>query len=387
MKILHVINTLSAGGAELHLLTLCRHLQRQGAKIVVACLREQVKGSRTLRPDFEKAGVRVVNLFMESRLSVAGLGRLIRLLRQEKPDIIHTHLPRADFLGAVSRVLQPSLRWICSVHDIYQESWAGRWTLPLLDSVWRRADAVIAISGAVQEWLAAQRCIPADKIVVLRYGIEAEPFLQPQRDMRREWGLHENVVVGSIGRLEPRKAHERLLHAMPTILRQTPHAALLIAGHDPWGYGRHLQELIERLALQKQVRLVGFQGDIPSFLHALDVFAFASRSEGFGQVVIEAMAAGKPVAASNIAPLTEIVVDRKTGILVEPQNPEAFAQAISWLLAHPEEARRFGRQGQERVRRYFSAEKMSAETISLYQTLLHPQDKTAGSACPTWSAP
>jgi glycosyltransferase involved in cell wall biosynthesis len=370
MKILHVINTLSTGGAELHLLTLCRQLRRQGVETTVACLRERVKGSCTLRPDFEREGIRVVNLAADNQLTVAWFGRLLYLLRQERPDIIHTHLPRADFVGAVARALQPALRWICSVHDIYQESWAGCWTLPFFSRLWRRADAVIAISRAVKAWLVAQQRVPSDKMVVLHYGIESEYFLRSRTDLRQAWGLGEQALIGSIGRLEPRKAHACLLQAMPTILSQAPHAALLIAGHDPWDYGKYLRELVDLLGLQKQARLIGFQQDVPSFLHALDVFAFASRSEGFGQVVIEAMAAGKPVVACNIAPITEVVVDGKTGILVEPENPLAFAQAISWLLAHPEEARCFGRQGQERVQSYFSAERMSAEILSLYNSVL-----------------
>jgi glycosyltransferase involved in cell wall biosynthesis len=336
----------------------------------VACLREHVEGSRTLRSDFEQAGIRVVNLPLEHRFSLGWFGPLNRLLRQERPDILHSHLPRADLVAAIGRVLHPSSRWICSVHNIYREYWAGHWTLPLLDYVWRRADAVIAISGAVKEWLVTQRRVPSDKIIILRYGIEAEQFRRAQSDLRRAWGLPQHAVVGSIGRLEPRKAHECLLRAMPTLLQQAPRATLLIAGHDPWGYGPHLQEVMESLALRERARLVGFQSDIPSFLHALDVFAFASCSEGFGQVVIEAMAAAKPVVANKIAPLTEIVVDGETGILVEPNNPQAFARAISWLLAHPEEASRFGRQGQERVQRYFSAARMSAETVSLYNTFI-----------------
>lgn len=370
MKILHVINTLAAGGAELHLLTLCRRLQRQGVELTVACFREQVKGSRGLRPEFEQAGVRVVHLAPRPGFPGAWLSQFARLLQDERPDILHTHLPRADLVGVVGRVLQPSLRWICSVHDIYQESWSGRRALPLFGFVWRRADAVIAISSAVKKWLSKQRRVPLDKMVVLHYGVELAPFRRPRVDLRQDWGLDQQAVIGSIGRLEPRKAHDCLLRAMPAILQQTPRAALLIAGHDPWGYGKDLQTVVENLGLQERARLVGFQHDIPSFLHALDVFAFASRSEGFGQVVIEAMAAGKPVVASNIAPMTEIVVDGKTGILVEPQNPGAFAHAISWLLAHREEAQRFGRQGQERVQQYFSAERMLAETLSLYNAVV-----------------
>ena len=121
------------------------------------------------------------------------------------------------------------------------------------------------------------------------------------------------------------------------------------------------------------MRLIGFESDVPAFLHTLDVFALASRSEGFGQVLIEAMAAGKPVVASRIAPLTEIVVDGDTGLLVEPENPKAFAEAIVWLLTHPNVAQQMGRRGQKRVRDHFSAEQMAAETLALYQQVLSAQ--------------
>jgi glycosyltransferase involved in cell wall biosynthesis len=157
---------------------------------------------------------------------------------------------------------------------------------------------------------------------------------------------------------------------MPTVVEHTPTACLLIAGHDPWGYGKDLQVLIDELRLTERVRLVGFQSDVPSFLHALDVFAFASRSEGFGQVVIEAMAAGKPVVASKIPPLTEIVADDETGLLVEPEKPQAFAKGLSWLLNRPEEQRLMGIRGQQRVMRLFSAEKMMTDTVSVYQELV-----------------
>jgi glycosyltransferase involved in cell wall biosynthesis len=118
------------------------------------------------------------------------------------------------------------------------------------------------------------------------------------------------------------------------------------------------------------LRFLGFQNDVPSFLHAIDVFAFASRSEGFGQVVIEAMAAGKPVVASRIAPLTEIVVDGETGLWAELENPKSFAEKILWLLSHPEESRAMGRRGKERVYTLFSASRMVEETVCVYEATL-----------------
>jgi glycosyltransferase involved in cell wall biosynthesis len=369
VKILHLINTLSVGGAELHLLTLCRYLKQHGVELVVACLREQVKGSRSLRPDFEREGICVVNLQADSRYNARFPVRLISLLKKERPDILHTHLPRADFGGAVGHLLCPSIPWVCSVHDVYNGSWSAERILALCSLLWREADGVIAISDAVKDWLVKERNVPSAKVTVIQYGIEPERFARPDADLRKTWRLEGRAVVGSIGRLEPRKAHDRLIRAMPALLEQVPNASLMIAGHDPWGYSKDLHALIAELGLEEQVRLVGFQADVASFLGALDVFAFASRSEGFGQVVIEAMAAGKPVVASKISPLTQIVADGETGLLVEPERPGAFARALSWLLTHPEEAQHMGMQGRERIYSHFSAEKMVAKVMSLYDEL------------------
>jgi glycosyltransferase involved in cell wall biosynthesis len=370
VKVLHLINTLSAGGAELHLLTLCRHLKRRGLNLVVACLKEEVSGSRSLRPDFHREGIPVIDLHAERRFEARCIPRLFRLLRAHQPALIHTHLPRADFVGAFSRLLSPTVPWIASVHDIYNRSWSGSWTLPLFNYVWRRADAVIAISQAVQDWLVCNQQLPEAKVTVIQYGIEVERFAPKDAGEGFAPRVGGSLIVGTIGRLEPRKGHEYLIRAMPDVLRWVPQATLRVAGHDPWGYGPTLQAVVAELGIEAQVRLVGFASDVPAFLHALDVFALASRSEGFGQVVIEAMAAGKPVVASRIGALTEIVVDGETGLLVEPENPKAVAEAIVWLLTHREAAQHMGRCGQERVRHHFSAEQMAAKTLALYQQVL-----------------
>ena len=370
MKIIHVINTLSAGGAELHLLTLCRHLKQHGAEIIVICLKENIKGSRSLRADFDTEGFRIINLEADRRYSFRFLKPLIDIVRHERPHIVHTHLPRADFAFALGRAFYRSVLWVSSIHDIHSESWSARWALPLFNVIWRRPDAVIAISHAVKNWLITEHGIPPEKVSVIHYGLDAERFAQPSVDYRERWGMNGEPVAGSIGRLEPRKGHACLIQSMSRVCQRIRGSTLLIAGADTWDYGKELERLINELGLQGQVRLVGFQSDVASFLAALDVFAFASRAEGFGQVVIEAMAAGKPVVTSRVPPITEIVVDGKTGLLVEPDNPEAFAHAINWLFTHPEEARNMGRRGRERVLSCFSAKRMAEQTLSVYKSLL-----------------
>ena len=379
MKVLHLINTLSAGGAELHLLTLCRRLRIHGVEPVVACLREHVEGSRSLRQDFERAGVRVVDLGAARRYDSRFFGRIGRCVAAERPDILHTHLPRADMAGAFVKLTRPSVIWLSSVHAIYSVDWSGRWSLPLVRIFWRRANRVLCISHAVRDWL-IRHGLPPERAAVIHYGIETETLRVAKKSLREIWQLDEKFVIGSIARLEPRKGHQVLIQAMPEILRQVPHAQLLIAGHDPWGYGAELRRLIQVAHLDDHVRLVGFQNDVVSFLAALDVFAFATSSEGFGQVLVEAMAAGKPAVASRVAPLTEIAVHGESALLVEPGRPAAFADALIRLAREPLERQRLARRARERVERYFTAERMAAETCSLYRDLCGRAEKFKASA-------
>jgi len=368
MKVLHLINTLSAGGAELHLLTLCRYLKRLNVDVTVACLREQVKDSRSLRADFERDNIPILNLQADRRYASLFLRRLGQILSTEKPDILHTHLPRADFAGGFARIVDPGLIWVCSVHAIYSEDWSGRWSLPLFNLLWRRADAMLCISHAVRDWLVG-RGMPEDKARVIHYGIESDRFSESTGHLREQWGANDKVVIGSIGRLEPRKNHDCLIAAMPQIRQAIPNALLLIAGHDPWDYGATLQRQIDGLGLGENVRLVGFQNDVVSFLSAIDLFAFATKSEGFGQVLVEAMAMSKSVVASAIPPLTEIALDGETGLLVERDNPQAFASALIQLIKDPVERDRMGRRGQERVKKLFTAERMARQTLALYEEM------------------
>jgi glycosyltransferase involved in cell wall biosynthesis len=374
MKIFHIVSTLSAGGAELHLLTLCRYLKRAGVEVIVAYLKK-VKGSRFLQDDFTSEGIRVFNLNGDQIWDIRYLYRAFDIIYHENPDILHTHLPRADLVGFINHILNPSVPWICSIHDIYSKNHL-RWRLvPIFNFIWGQADRIIAISEGVEKWLVMQNPkFLKKKVQIIHYGIDVEYFKKSYNNLRSSWNLEGKLIIGSIGRLEPRKGHEILILAMPLILKQIPNAILLIAGHDPWNYGQTLQNLIKQLNLESSVQLIGFQSDIPSFLHAIDVFAFASKSEGFGQVVIEAMAAGKPVVASKISPLTEIIEDGVSGFLVE-RDPRAFANLIIYLLKNPKEAKLIGNQAIRRVQQYFTAEAMTTKTLELYQQVLEEKQR------------
>ncbi len=368
MKLLHVIKTLCTGGAELHLLTLARSLRSLGVEVVVGrIVDDHAWGTRLLNRDFEEAGIRILKLGGTRGSNTVALHTLMTLIRAERPDVVHTHLPRGDLLGALARACGARSPLVASVHDIHSRAQADRWGLSLVRWAWRRADAVIAISHAVGDWLARESGVSPSKIRVIHYGIDVEPFDKPRSSGPDRLLDATGPIIGCVGRLEERKGHDVLIRALPHILRRVPGARLRIAGNDPWGYGRTLRELSGSLNVSDRVDLVGFQSDVPAFLNSVDAFAFASRTEGFGQVVIEAMASGLPVVTSRIPPLTEIVVNGETGLLAEPDSPEAFAEAITAMLSNRDVALKMGETARSRVRTEFSAGRMARETLDIYE--------------------
>jgi glycosyltransferase involved in cell wall biosynthesis len=368
MKVVQLVKTLTTGGAELHLLTLCRELVRRDVEVVVACMvDDHAWGTRSLDADFRAAGCRLVRLPWRLGSVVGAAAALRRFLGAETPHLLHTHLPRADVVGAWAHDRRRKTPLISSVHDVYSKAqWRGKWLLPLVRRSWRQCDAVIAISHAVKSWLTRDMGVASEKVRVIHYGIEVERF-EGCGNRGGVTGSNGHHVIGAIGRLEPRKGHECLIRALPAIRKQVGPVELHIAGNDPWKYGRTLRELAATLGVADEVKFLGFTADIARFLQGVDVFAFASRSEGFGQVVIEAMASRAPLVASRIEPISEIVTEGESGLLASPDNPAEFAAAIGRLLLSREEALRMGARARQRAQEHFSAARMLVETLELYR--------------------
>lgn len=367
MKVLHVINTAYTGGAEIHLLGLVRELVRRDVDVSVAFLRTGLLDGRLVLGDFEALGVHVYSLGANSRYGLRFLGDLRRLVRRERPDVLHTHLPRADIAGMLAAVGGPrGMARVVSLHNIYGKYWSGRATLPLCRVAWRMADGVIAISRAVRDWLIGPMRTASHRVRVIYYGLDLREV-----DRRRAGRRPGPGAIGSVARLERRKNHECLVRAMPHVLRRHPQARLTIAGHDAYGYRAILQRSIDELGMREVVTLTGFEGNVIGFLEDIEVFAFASRAEGFGLVVLEAMAVGRPVVASAIAPLDEIVLPGRTGFLADPDDPTSFADAIDALLRDSSLARRLGEAGRRRVEEEFSLTRMVESTLDVYRDIAH----------------
>jgi glycosyltransferase involved in cell wall biosynthesis len=366
---MYVINSFGAGGAERHLLALVGHMVRAGHSVMVVALTGTVTGGvKNIEDDFESVGARIAMLDCAGVGWLRDAGRwfgLRKLAKAWAPDILHSHLPRADFAASFVKRMLPDTIWISTVHDAYIKGvYSGYWVFRWLGWSWRLADHTIAVSGHAQRWVLDVLRLPVAKTKIIYHGIARLPA-----DTKARSGISDAdhpFMIGCLARFEPRKGIATLIKAMVTVCAKHPRARLVIGGSDPTGYANEMRRLAIALQVGHAVDIQGFCDAPLDFLRRLDVFAFASVSEGFGIALLEAMAVGLPVVASDIYPLNHIVSRGQTGMLANSAEPEAFAAALIDLLENPELASRMGEAGRRRCLEEFSEERMMSSTESLY---------------------
>ena len=232
---------------------------------------------------------------------------------------------------------------------------------------------MIAISDAVNAYARNHLNMAVDRVTTVHYGIDPRPYEQisdsQRQDVRTEWGIPPGAwVIGTVARLVPQKALHVLLHAYAQYLVQARQASrLVLVGRGP--LEAELKTLSSQLGLDNEIIWAGFREDIPVVMKAFDAFVLTSSYEGFGLVLLEAMAAARPVVASRVSAIPEIVQDGMTGLLCESGDHEGFGHA----LLHLEEAElrvRFGNAGHERAFTHFTLERMAEATLAVYKECL-----------------
>jgi glycosyltransferase involved in cell wall biosynthesis len=242
----------------------------------------------------------------------------------------------------------------------------GRW-------VSQRAARIIAISDAVNAYVRRQLNIPAERVKTVHYGIDPGPYERiserQRQKVRKEWGIPPDaLVIGTVSRLVAQKALHVLIHAYAEYRRHARRdSRLVIVGIGP--LESDLKALARRLSLENTIVWMGFREDIPEVMAGFDVFALTSSYEGFGLVLLEAMAAGRPVIASRVSAIPEIVQDGTTGLLCTVGDHKDFAQALLRLENRDLRAS-LGAAGHARVVRCFTVARMAEATRSIYEECL-----------------
>lgn len=356
IKVVHIIPTLDLGGAE----RIAVDLVRFGNHDVFEFSVITIVGGGPLEADLRAAGIPYYSLKKMTTLGLGMLVELTQLLNRLEPDIVHTHLFGAHLWGQVASMLNRVPIMVASEQNTDVDLGELRTRVKQLLSF--SADTVIAASGAIRDFLITQGHIAEEKIVVIRNAIDTRAFLAlPAPSFGHTYKLL------AIGRLMEQKGHDVLIEALSGL-------------HDiPWeltiaGTGELLDDLSDLVTLHHlndRVNFIGAVADVPALIAEHDVVVMPSRWEGIGLVVMEGMAAGRPVVASNVGGIPELIEHGKTGILVQPENPHALAEALAWVWEHQDAARAIGARAREHARLQCDIKEMVAQYERVYAHLTH----------------
>jgi glycosyltransferase involved in cell wall biosynthesis len=351
VRVLHVHRIAGIGGSERHLLTLLPALAAQGVEPSFVGVLD-ADGGGPFYAELRRSGIPFT--------SVSPVG-LPRAVARAAPDLVHTHLVHADVFGAFAAGRRP----LVSTKHNDDPFRVGPFRF-VERALARRAAALIAITEALARFQVERVGLPREKLTVVRYGLDAPP-LAWSADAAPDVPREARVLLG-LGRLVPQKGWDVALRAFATLRRRHPEALLAILGEGP--ERERLERLRDDLGLGHTVALPGRTGDVAAWLERADLLVHPARWEGFGLVLLEAMLASRPVVASGVSAIPEIVVDGETGLLVPPDDAGALAAAVDRLLAEPELGRRLGAAGRARARSEFSVARMAAATAAVYRRSL-----------------
>ena len=361
--VLHLMEDLKIGGAERVIADISEGLGRKDFEVSVWCITD----GGEIAEELKENGVEVKILGIHSYYNPFKILKLSRLLRKAKPDIVHTHGYFASVIGRIAAKIAGVLVIINHVHSTYWDYKKRNFRMEKLLS--RFTHKIICCSKAVEDFVSSQDVIKPEKTLVIYNGVAESRFSSSKNasSVKAQLGIDSgDRVVGTVSSLAPHKGHEYLFQAAPLVLRASAHAKFLIVGDGI--LQDKLKEQVKDLSLSSAVIFTGTRKDIPEILSAVDVFVLPSSSrEGLGISIIEAMAAEKPVVATDIGGIPEVVQNGETGLLVPPRDPEALAHAVIDLFQNPGKAEEMGRQGRIKFKQELTNKRMLREVENLYK--------------------
>jgi glycosyltransferase involved in cell wall biosynthesis len=366
IRVLLVTVGLEVGGTEGQLMEIADRLDPKRFIVTVCGL----KGEGAIAGEMRRRGIKVVTLNGRGKMDARVFLRFLSLVRAEQPDVIHSFLPLANYVGmTVGRMLRISVL-IASYRDVEQgrtriRVWADRLVVRLAQATTCCSDAV---RGFAMERFGGEKT----KYVTIHNGIDVERFHRASTMTKSGLGLREGIAtVGTVCRLEePTKGLAILLKAIAQLKHRlnTPPFQLLLVGEGP--SAEALRGLSEELSLSEVVVFAGLRCDVEQILPLIDLFVLPSLCEGFGIALVEAMAAGCPVVATAVGGIPEVVQSERVGILVPAGDPQALTDALADLLNNRSKARALGSGGQRWVARKFAVSTMVHQHENLYEQLL-----------------
>jgi glycosyltransferase involved in cell wall biosynthesis len=384
IRILRVIARLNMGGPALHVAYLTAGLRERGydTTLVAGSL---ARGEDSMAFVADARDVEVIRIDELGReisplRDLAATLRLARLIRRERPDILHTHTAKAGTVGRVAALLAGRHAPPIVVHTFHGHVLRGyfgplrSWFFRLLER-WlaARSTALIAVSPQVRDDLVALGVAPAERFAVIRLGIELGERVAPERngraESRRYLGITDDrFAVGWIGRMTAVKRTDDVMVAFKQLRDAGVDAVLCMVGDGPDRPG--LEERAHELGVMQDTLFLGYQEDVAPFYAAFDALVLPSSNEGTPVSAIEALAAGRPVVATRVGGVPDVVQDGEDGFLVEPGATDDLADRLALLARDPALRERMGAAGRARVLPRYAVERLVDDVDRLYRSLL-----------------
>jgi len=360
-RIAFCITELDPGGAERNLLQLAKRLDRANWEPHVYSL--QPGGA--LISDFETAGIPVTSLQASKRNPLGIVNQLTRELKQFQPHILQSFLYHANIVGRIAarRACVPIV--VSGVRVAEKRSKRRLWLDWLTD---RLVTHHVCVSAAVAQFMIDQAGLPAEKVTTIPNGVDAACFAEAKPVDLSQFSIPKNsTTLLFVGRLDPQKAPLNLMQACEPVLSRQKQVHLLLVGDGP--LKPDIESWIEQHSLVNRIHLTGWRDDVAGIYKAAHCLVLPSLWEGMPNVVLEAMAAGLPVVATNVEGCNELIQDHQTGLLVPPDDISALSEAISAMLQNPNRASEYAQSSQVIVFKYFTQNIMAQKYIELYEKL------------------
>jgi glycosyltransferase involved in cell wall biosynthesis len=378
VRILRVITRLNVGGPAIHATLLAERLDpARYESLLVTGSESPGEGSY---PALYGNRVRHAAMVPWIRREIhpgrdaAALCRLYRIVRDFRPDIVHTHMAKAGALGRIAARLARAPVTVHTYHghvlDGYFSPWTSRIFLAVERALARRTDCLLAVSPQIRSEILRLGVGRPDQVRVLALGLDLEPLMDGEARwtrLRGELGIGEAPLVGIVARLVPIKRHEDFLAAAVLVAQRVPACRFLVIGD---GERRaELEALARRSGIGHLVRFLGWRRDLPEVYAALDLVCLCSANEGSPVSLIEAMAARRAVVATAVGGVPDLIEHGVNGLLTPARDPAALADAIVTLLEDPQRRRELGEAGCKRVYPAFSASRLVRDIEALYREL------------------
>ncbi|MCW8193279.1 glycosyltransferase family 4 protein [Proteobacteria bacterium 005FR1] len=364
--VLHMIDTTGPGGAETVFIQLADLLRSKGYRSLVV-----IRGPGWVKDELERRGLHPIVLDAKGSFAAGFLIQLIRLAKQEKVELIQSHLlgsnVYAAMLGACIR--RPV---VATYHGMVDVNPDERFRFLKHRAMQMGISRYVAVSHSLAEQIRQKDLLDPAKTRIIYNGVDSSRYARDPEcdDLRKKLGLSsQDVLVGSLGNVRPAKAYDVLIDAARIVGKARANIHFVIAGHKRPALMEKLQEQMKAKGVEAKVHFIGFVDDSARFLSQLDFFLLSSRSEGFSIATIEAMMTGLPVVVTRCGGPEEIVDHGRTGWIAEAENPQSLAEGLLQLLDHPGLAAQIATEGEMHARRTFGVEAMVNQYLRVYQAL------------------